>query len=80
MTGPFETASDAARCSAYNTDGRDAGRRMTESNREQLAAALAGIELGAFDATIIEWLAAFEPSTVTVICGLIARARQAGQG
>jgi hypothetical protein len=38
----------------------------------------AEIELGRFDHAILVWLAGWEPSTVAVVAGLIARARQPG--
>jgi hypothetical protein len=38
----------------------------------------AGIELGAFDRSVLDWLAGWEPSTVQVVIGLVARAYAAG--
>ena len=38
----------------------------------------AEIELGRFDHAILVWLAGWEPSTVAVVAGLIARARPPG--
>jgi hypothetical protein len=32
-----------------------------------------GVQLGAFDARIVEWLAGWEPSTCTVVAGLAAK-------
>ena len=34
------------------------------------------IETGLFDTEVLDWLAGWEPSTVTSIAGLIRRARQ----
>lgn len=39
---------------------------------------LAGIELGAYDRRIIEWLSDWEDSTVAVVASLLHRARAAG--
>jgi hypothetical protein len=38
----------------------------------------AGVALGAFDQVILLWLASFEPSSVAVIAGWVARAGRAG--
>jgi hypothetical protein len=43
-----------------------------------LAGALAGIELGAWDRRIVEWLAGLDASTVLTVASLIARSRAAG--
>jgi hypothetical protein len=43
-----------------------------------LAAALAGIELGAWDRRILEWLAGWDACTVLTVASWIARAREAG--
>jgi hypothetical protein len=43
-----------------------------------LAAALAGIELGAWDRQIAGWLAGWDASTVLTIASWIARSRAAG--
>jgi acetyl esterase/lipase len=74
VTGPFETERQALAASLWATHGRDAGMGMAAANLADLAAALSGVELGAWDKRIIEWLAGYEPSTVAVICGLISRA------
>lgn len=37
--------------------------------------ALRGLELGAYDHRIMEWLVEFEPSTVAVVCSWLERAR-----
>lgn len=68
MTGPFKTEREASAAAAGAGD-----------NREMLSAALAaaGVETGAYDEQILDWLAGYEPSTVAVICGLIDRAREA---
>ncbi len=43
-----------------------------------LAEVLDGVELGAWDHRIIEWLAGLDTSTTLTIASLIARARAAG--
>ena len=53
---------------------------ITAANLAGLAAELSGVELGAFDRQIIEWLTQWEPSTVAVVCGLIGQAREAATG
>lgn len=40
---------------------------------------LAGIELGAYDARIIEWLAGYDEPTIGGLVSLLYRARQAGR-
>ena len=78
MTGPYETEREAHHASLWETRGRDSGTPMDAANMADLAAALSGVELGAYDKRIIAWLAGYEPATVAVVCGLIERARQAG--
>jgi hypothetical protein len=43
-----------------------------------LAGVLAGIELGAWDRRIVEWLAGWDTCTTLTVASLIARARAAG--
>ena len=43
-----------------------------------LAGVLAGIELGAWDQRIVQWLAGRDTCTVLTVASLIARARAAG--
>ena len=43
-----------------------------------LADVLAGIELGAWDQRIVEWLACWDTCTALTVASLIARARAAG--
>lgn len=45
-----------------------------------LLAALDGVELGAYDRTILAWLAGWEPSTVATVCSWLKRVREAGRG
>ncbi len=73
---PFATAQQAARASRWERIGR--GASISSANRSQLRDELAGVDLGAFDKQILDWLAGYEPSTVTVICGWLARSRAKG--
>jgi hypothetical protein len=43
-----------------------------------LAGVLAGIELGAWDRRVVQWLAGWDSCTVLTVASLIARARAAG--
>jgi hypothetical protein len=43
-----------------------------------LAGVLAGIELGAWDQRIVEWLAGWDTCTALTVASLIARARATG--
>jgi hypothetical protein len=79
-TGPYETEQEALADSLWVTHGKeDPDVDMDSYNIAGVAAALAGVELGAYDKRIVEWLAGWEPSTVAVVCGWITRARQAGR-
>ena len=44
---------------------------------EILAAGLAGIELGAWDRRILEWMAGWDASTVLTVVSWVARSRAA---
>ncbi len=76
MNGPYETEREALAASLWELQGRPRDQRTM--NLADLAAECSGIQLGAYDRRIIEWLANYEPATVAVICGLISRARQVG--
>jgi hypothetical protein len=79
-SGPFHTEREALVASLYHQQGRPWNTDVptTMLNLADLAAALPGVDLGAHDKRIIEWLAGWEPSTVAVVSGLITRARGAG--
>jgi len=52
---------------------------MPQAEQAQiLAGVLAGIELGAWDRQIVQWLAGWDACTVLTVASLIARARAAG--
>lgn len=53
------------------------GRWFPEVQAE-LDVALAGIDLGAYDARIVEWLKNWDQPTIVTIASLIVRARAAG--
>jgi hypothetical protein len=38
-----------------------------------------GVELGAFDRRVLDWLSRWEPETAAVICGLLGRAYESGR-
>ncbi|MFK0296392.1 hypothetical protein ACIQU6_38785 [Streptomyces sp. NPDC090442] len=50
----------------------------TEEYRAALAEAFAGVELGAYDRRIIDWLAGWDSPTVATLASLVIRARKAG--
>ncbi|HEY4418578.1 MAG TPA: hypothetical protein VGN22_03620 [Pseudonocardia sp.] len=86
MTGPYETEVDALDGPLYREvhELHEPGRYRNEAighvvaatqfRHLKLACAEAGVELGAFDRKILEWLSGYEASTVQVIIGLISRA------
>lgn len=74
--GPFETERQAADAARHIYRARPASGAWQAAAHKMLedACAGAGVELGAHDHRILIWLAGWEPSTVAVIAGLIARA------
>ncbi|MGP4024373.1 hypothetical protein [Actinomadura sp. 3N407] len=76
--GPYETEQQAAETTrgAYGVLNGAPPGTMAQFNRERLAAACAaaGVELGEHDRRTLAWLAKWEPETVAVVAGLIARA------
>lgn len=79
--GPFETEAQARQLPAVRAvfDGmHEASRRGVPGTgcRELLAAACAGagVELGAYDRRILDWLAGYEPQACAVIAGIVTRA------
>jgi hypothetical protein len=87
MTGPFETERQARESPAvrqvYAQFDADPGQgAMTAPNLAMLTEAVntAGVQLGAYDRRILEWLAGFEPQTCAVIADLIIRASEAPLG
>jgi len=64
-------------CPPYDPDRGDGEQHR--SARDVLAAALLGVDLGAFDREIVEWLAAWDTPTVATVVSLLHRTRQAGR-
>jgi hypothetical protein len=91
MNGPYETEADALagplrqeihgmhESGRYGINELSQAVRAAQLRHIEDACRDAGVELGAFDWQILEWLAGYEASTVQVIIGLIARAA-AGEG
>jgi hypothetical protein len=74
--GPFGTereARDYAATAAGARGARERNHRMLDE-----ACAAAGVELGAFDHRVIQWLSQWEPGTCAVVAGLITRAARRG--
>jgi hypothetical protein len=77
VAGPFETEAQA-RSAARHITACPPGTGAWQAGNHRLlceALAAAGVELGAYDHRIVQWLAGYEPSTCAVIAGLISRAR-----
>jgi hypothetical protein len=81
MAGPFETETDAAEVAevravraAWRADP-GVGKMAPHNLRMMLdAIGAAGVQVGAYDVRILEWLANYEPETCAVVAGLITRA------
>lgn len=76
--GPFETERQA-HAAAVEAGGplQPGWSILVEAQRRNVllaACAGAGVELGAYDARILAWLARWEDSTVAVVAGLVSRA------
>lgn len=52
--------------------------RAVDACHQALREALDGVQLGSHDVTILNWLAAWEPSTVATVCSWLYRVREAG--
>jgi hypothetical protein len=75
--GPYETSRDAAKASLWSTEGGPgSGLSIKTANLADLESATSGLALGEWDRCVMTRLAGYEPATVSVICGLIRRARQ----
>jgi hypothetical protein len=80
-SGPYETEDHAretpeVRAVRAAFDADPGPGRMAPHNLRMLldAVAAAGVQVGAYDVRILEWLAGWEPPTCAVIAGLITRA------
>jgi len=75
--GPFDSEPRGEHWPPRQLDPR---RDWTGWIRARLLGALDGVELGAYDRRIVEWLIGWEPSTVAVIAGWVMRAKTARRG
>lgn len=82
---PYDTEAEAlaepAVQETYHLPRVDAGQ-MDQANRRRLLEACeqAGVELGAYDRSVLAWLAGWEPQVVQVVVGIIERAAGHGPG
>lgn len=84
--GPYDTEGQAAAepmptaVAELHATGRATTHTTYMAKLEALHAACtaAGVQLGAYDHHILEWLAGWEPTTVQVFVGIISRASQGG--
>jgi hypothetical protein len=78
LLGPFETEREARHAADNWPNG---GTANTTSNITMLVDVIAGngVQLGAYDNTIIEWLAGYEPQMCAAIAGIIGRAARGGK-
>jgi hypothetical protein len=79
--GPYETEREARETPAARAvyEAFDAGPgpgKMAPGNMKMMldAVGAAGVQVGAYDVRILEWLAGYEPQMCAVIAGLITRA------
>lgn len=76
--GPYENDRQAAATvsEAYAAGPLAPRGTLAQFNRDRLTAACeaSGVELGAHDLRIVNWLAGWEPETVAVVVGLVLRA------
>lgn len=83
-TGPYEAREDTRPVTrpAYEA-ARESRRRgvLGERAHRMLCESItaAGVELGAYDHRIVQWLAGMEVESCAVFAGIITRAHQAGQ-
>lgn len=77
MAGPFDTERQAVEAAKAASPELDV-LQLARGNRDMLLSALnaAGVELGEYDRTIVDWLAGWEPSTCAVVAGFIVRAAE----
>ena len=77
INGPFETEREA-HAAALAVIPPDPGWSILHTSQNMLvirrACEAAGVELGAYDQRIIDWLSGFEDSVCAVVAGLVARA------
>lgn len=91
MSGPYETSSEACEAAvvlrAELEDANQSGARGEQWRAARQRARVqylrgvlevAGVELGAYDKRIAEWVASWDVETIQVIAGWIERAYQSG--
>jgi hypothetical protein len=82
MTGPFATETEAsAAAGALGGPPEPGWSILDEQQRLRMltrACEAAGVELGAYDTRILEWLANWEDGICGVVAGLITRAAAKG--
>jgi hypothetical protein len=73
--GPYETEQQAAE-TTRDAYGTYVGGHMRAWNRARLADACeaAGVELGAYDLHVLDWMTKWEPEVCAVLAGIITRA------
>jgi hypothetical protein len=81
VSGPFNEEREARRA-AHATVAPEAGWSILRGPQNRLllerACKAAGVELGAYDRRILDWLAGYEDSICMVVAGLIGRAHEHG--
>ncbi|WP_433464346.1 hypothetical protein [Spirillospora sp. CA-128828] len=79
--GPYETEQQAAETTRDAYGHPNFPGHMKAYNRARLTEACesAGVELGAYDLRILEWLTVWEPEVIAVVAGLVLRAGEAGR-
>jgi hypothetical protein len=81
VNGPYETERDA-RAAAHAAVAPEEGWSILRGPQNRLllerACKAAGVELGAYDRRILDWLSGYEDSICAVVAGLISRAHQDG--
>jgi len=77
VNGPYNSEGEARRAAAHTGLTGTA----TVRNRDMLTRACwtSHVEVGLFDARILDWLAGYESATCAVIAGMVTRAYAAGQ-
>ena len=80
-SGPYETEREAATAARriYDLEPGTCAWAAASHRLLEDACTAAGVELGAFDHQIAQWLSTWEPSTGAVVAGLIGRAHEAGK-
>jgi hypothetical protein len=75
---PLESEPVSVHAPFVSYPGGQYRQETVDERRMALMEALAGVELGAYDKRVMDWLAQDEVSTVATVVSLILRARDAG--